>query len=194
MESLIPKVSKSDTLKSKRTSAKPAPRKMKRQKKRAPRDSSDYRPGEKLAVDFHDFERDPGDYKCSMLVTDRVSGYMWHYHLQDRTKKSLITAFNSLLGYLERQYHIRVKVIECDNEINTTNPQVGMYLRSQHFIWEPSPADTQDLDGVAERSGGVVKGKIIAIRESSNLPKSLWREICSAAVYLLNCTPRWRLN
>ena len=57
---------------------------------------------------------------------------------------------------------------------------------------EPSPPYTQALNGGAERSGGVVKDKINAMRASSKLPAFLWKEIGRSAVYLLNRTPRYQ--
>ena len=54
---------------------------------------------------------------------------------------------------------------------------------------EPSPPDTQDQNGGAERSGGVIKEKIRAMR--GKLPTALWREVVQAAVYLYNRTPRY---
>ncbi|KAK4120435.1 hypothetical protein N657DRAFT_154081, partial [Parathielavia appendiculata] len=44
---------------------------------RKPRDLSAYKPGERIAIDFHDFERDADGFKSMTLITCRVSGYMW---------------------------------------------------------------------------------------------------------------------
>jgi hypothetical protein len=42
------------------------------------------RAGARLAIDFHDFEESIGNYTSVMLVTDRFSGYIWDFYLQDR--------------------------------------------------------------------------------------------------------------
>jgi hypothetical protein len=47
--------------------------KIKRQIRREPREPPE-RPGERLAVDFHDFQEGIGGYTSLMLVTDRYLG------------------------------------------------------------------------------------------------------------------------
>ncbi|KAL2137689.1 hypothetical protein VTI28DRAFT_8559 [Corynascus sepedonium] len=95
---------------------------------------------------------------------------------------------------LDRQYEIKVKAIECDNEITKKFPGVKQWLEIQHIRTEPSPADTQGLNGAAERSGGMLKNTMRAMAIGANFPHTLWREICKTAVYLLNRTPRKRLQ
>jgi hypothetical protein len=168
--------------------------KMHRQEHRAPRDLTDFCPGEKLALDFHDFEPDEAGYSSLLLVVDRVSGYMWDFYMRDRKTDTVITALHELLGLLERQYEIKVKAVESDNEIISKLPGVKRYLESRHIRTDPSPGDTQALNGAAERSWRTVKEQLAAIRDSSKLPNALWREISKAGVYLLNRTPRKRLE
>jgi hypothetical protein len=168
--------------------------KMHRQNRRAPRNLTDFRPGERLALDFHDFEPDEAGYNSLLLVVDRVSGWMWDFYLQDRRTDAVIAALDNLIGMLERQYEIKVKVVESDNEIISKLPGVKSYLESRHIRTEPSPADTQALNGGAERAWRTIKEQIIAMRDSSKLPNALWREISKAGVYLLNRTPRKRLG
>ena len=126
-----------------------------------------------------------------MLITDRWSGYMWDFYLQDRTTDSIITVLSTFLGLLNNQYELKPQVIECDNELTTQKPGVKRYIESLHIKVEPSPPYTQALNGGAERSGGVVKQKIHSMRASSKLLAVLWREISKAAVYLLNRTPKY---
>ncbi|KAL2137577.1 hypothetical protein VTI28DRAFT_8991 [Corynascus sepedonium] len=167
--------------------------KLYRQERRTPRDIQDFHPGEKLALDFHDFKPDKEGYNSLLLIVDRVSGYMWDFYLQDRKTDTVITAISDLLGILERQYEVKVKAIESDNEISSKLPGVKRYLERRHIRLEPSPADTQALNGAAERSWRTLKEQINAMRDSARLPTDLWREICKAAIYLLNRTPRQRI-
>ena len=168
--------------------------KLKRQIRRTPREVFEGK-GERLAVDFHDFEGDQEGYSSLMLITCRTTGYSWDFYLKDRTSESIKTAFGTLFGLLDRQYGIKPKVIESDNEITTVKPKVRHYLERDHQIrLEPSPPYTQDLNGAAERSGGVLKEKIRSMRAGTKLPNTLWREITRTAVYLLNRTPRYKYN
>lgn len=169
--------------------------KMKRQKRRKPRDITQYARGERVALDFHDFEIDYEGYATVLLLTDRVSGYMWDYYLQTRrATEDVITALKDFILMLERQYGIQVKAIECDNEITKKFPGVKQWVESRQITTEPSPAYTQDLNGAAERSGGIIKNTTRAMRIGAKLPTKLWREISKTAVYLLNRTPRKRLQ
>ena len=127
-----------------------------------------------------------------MLITDRWSGYMWDFYLQDRTADSIITVLRTFLGLLENQYKLKPQVVECDNELTSQKPRVKRYIESLHMKVKPSPPYTQGLNGGAERSGGVVKQKIRCMRMSSKLPAALWREISKAGIYLYNRTPKYQ--
>lgn len=128
-------------------------------------------------------------YKTIMLITDRATQYMWGYFLQpNRTANDVITALKDLVATLERQYSIKTKVVECDNEITQRLPAVNRWLESQHIKTEPSPPHTQALNGAAERSGGMLKNTMRAMTIGANLLHSLWREIGKTAIYLLNRT------
>jgi Pol polyprotein len=165
--------------------------KIKRQIRREPRELTEG-PGERLAIDFHDFQEGLGSYTSLMLITDRCSGLIWDYYLQDRTANSIITCFNSLFQILETRYSIKPKVIECDNEITEVKPRIRIFLENKALKIEPSAPNTQSQNGGAERSGGVVKEKINAMRASSKFPAFLWPEIVRAAVYLYNRTPKYQ--
>jgi hypothetical protein len=168
--------------------------KLSKQIRRTERELFDFGPGEKIALDFHDFEPDDKGYNRLMLLTDRISRYSWDYYMQDKKAGSIIAALQSFLGMLERQYGVNVKAIECDNEIVINKPRIKAFLERRHIRIEPSPPHTQALNGAAERSGGVVKDRANALRHSARLPVGLWREYTKTAVYLLNRTPRYRLR
>jgi hypothetical protein len=59
---------------------------------------------------------------------------------------------------------------------------------------EKSPPHTQDQNGPAERSGGVIIGRGRAMKNTANLPEILWPEILTCAAYLLNRSPTKSLN
>lgn len=169
--------------------------KAKRQIGRKPR-STENAPGVRLAVDFHDFQHISQGRQHIMLVTDRWSGYIWDFYLDDRSAETIIEAFKTLFGVLERRFNFKPSVIECDNEIYQRKLQVRQFLESLFITIEPSAPETQAQNGGAERSGGVIKNKARAMRSGARLPTYLWLEIFRAAVYLYNRTPkyiyRWR--
>ncbi|KAF6527735.1 hypothetical protein HZS61_008037 [Fusarium oxysporum f. sp. conglutinans] len=166
--------------------------KVKRQVRRAPRQQPGQAAGERIAVDFHDYEEGIDGYTSQMLLTCRATGYIWDYYLTARTADAIITAFKAFLGHMERQHSLKVRVIECDNEITEVKPKVGDFLRDRAIILEPSAPHTQAQNGGAERSGGVIKDKERAMRTGAKLPHQLWPEIGRTAVYLYNRTPSYR--
>jgi hypothetical protein len=166
--------------------------KTKRQVRRTPR-VNDQGPGERLAIDFHTYEEGSSTKeKSQMLVTDRYSGFLWDFYFKDnRLGKTIISFLDTMVRFLEQQYNIGVKVIECDGEIATTKPEVSRWCTARSIQLEPSAPDTQAQNGGAERSGGVIKDKARTIRLDANLPWELWPEIVRAAVYLHNRTPNY---
>jgi hypothetical protein len=171
--------------------------KSKRQIRRAPR-LNDEGPGERIAIDFHEYEE--GSFtkeKSQMLITCRSSRFIWDFYFKDnRPARSIIRLLGIFVQFMKKQFNITVKVIETDNEIVTVKQEVERWCTSLSIRIEPSAPDTQAQNGGAERSGGVIKEKARAIRIDANLPWELWPEITRAAVYLYNRTPnypnKWR--
>ena len=166
--------------------------KAKRRIRREPREFKQ-EPGIQLALDFHDSEEGYGGYKCVLLITDRCYGLIWDYYLTNHKSETILAALEHLFGILEH-CQIRPEKIECDNEIFMKRKAVLMWLQKRFVKVEPSPPYVKELDGAAERSGGVVKDKARSMRQAAKLPAALWPEIDRAAVYLHNSTPRYNYN
>ena len=151
-------------------------------------------PGERIAIDFHDYEAQSFNKERSqMLITDRYSGHMWDFYFKDnRPARSIIKELDEFVLFAKVQFNITVKVIESDNEIFTVKADVERWCTSKGIKIEPSAPDTQAQNGGAERSGGVIKEKARAMRLDANLPWDLWPEITRAAVYLHNRTPNYK--
>lgn len=166
--------------------------KLRRQIRRNPRDLTEG-PGERVAIDFHDFEADSSTgEKSQMLITDRISNFAWDFYFKDnRPARSIIKLLSNFVLFMKVQFNITVKVIESDNEIFSVKPEVGRWCSAQGIRIEPSAPDTQAQNGGAERSGGVIKEKARTMRLDSNLPWQMWPEITRAAIYLYNRTPNY---
>jgi Reverse transcriptase (RNA-dependent DNA polymerase) len=167
--------------------------KAKRQIRREPRDRPE-KAGTHLAIDFHDFEQSSNGYTSVMLITDRFSGYIWDFYLQNRQARTITDALRWLFSILERQYQIKPEVIECDNELENSH-EIKKFITIENAMrLEPSAPNTQSQNGGAERSGGVIKEKARAMRGGAKLPHFLWTEIVRTAVYLYNRTPKYLYN
>lgn len=167
--------------------------KLMRQISRIPRQHHEG-PGLRVAVDFTHLIPDCEGYDSLMLITDRWSGYIWSFHLTNRTASNLIKAFTLFLTTFERQYRIKPQVFECDNEITMIKRAVQPMLEAQGIVIEPSTPDTPAQNGGAERSGGVIETKAKAMRLGAHLPEDLWREVFDTAIYLHNRLPRYTYN
>ena len=167
--------------------------KSRRQIRREPRPNNEG-PGERIAIDFHDYEAQSFSRERSqMLVTDRYSGHIWDFYFKDnRPARSVIKVLSNFVLFMTVQFSVTVKVIESDNEIVTVKAEVERWCTSQGIKIEPSAPDTQAQNGGAERSGGVIKEKARAMRLDANLPWEMWPEVTRAAVYLYNRTPNYK--
>ena len=160
---------------------------------REPRTRS-YEAGVRLAIDFHDFEKTESDgtqFVSVMLVTDRYSGFVWDFYLPNREARTIAIGLEWLLRILDRQYQIKPRVIECDNELSRSHELQTLLVVRQGIKLEPSAPDTQAQNGGAERMGRTMVEKSRALRASSKLPHFLWTEVVRTAVYLYNRTPKY---
>ncbi|KAF7445741.1 gag-pre-integrs domain containing protein [Pyrenophora tritici-repentis] len=98
--------------------------KSKRQIRRTPR-LNDEGPGERVAIDFHEYE--DGSFtkeKSQMLITCRRSRYTWDFYFKDnRPARSIIRLLGLFVQFMKKQFNITVKVIETDNEIVTVKQE-----------------------------------------------------------------------
>ena len=103
--------------------------KVKRKVDRSPRDES--KPGQRVAIDFHDFELAYEKSRYLLLITDRCTGMMWDYYLSDRSAPSIIKCLQHFINMVAVQYDEKVKVIECDNEMFTRKLEIKKFFESE---------------------------------------------------------------
>ena len=169
--------------------------KAKRSVRREPMEEPD-KAGSHLAVDFHEFEPDAVNdgFKSVMLITDRFSGYIWDFYLQNMESDTIVSALWWLFKILARQHQILPGVVECDNELSRSYYIKNFIIIRCRMKLEPSAPKTQSQNGGAERSRGVINEKACAMRSSSKLPSFLWHEIVRTAIYLYKRTPKYIYN
>ncbi|KAF9774906.1 hypothetical protein IL306_007045 [Fusarium sp. DS 682] len=145
--------------------------KIKRQARRAEPESLAWaKPGERLAIDFHDFEEGYAGFTSAMIITCRVTGYSWDFYLTDRSTGVLSPTIGDFLTLVATQYDIKVKVIETDNEL-LRHIRIEQLLSSRGIIVEPSAPNTQAQNGGAERVAAVIKTKARCMRIGAKLPE-----------------------
>jgi hypothetical protein len=115
---------------------------------------------------------------------------VWDYYFVTRKFADLIRMFNAFLNIMEVHNFIKVKTVEYDNKIEK-HSQVAEFLASKSIRIKPSAPNTQDQNGGAERSRGVLKNKERAMRVKAQFLYALWLKIGKTAVYLYNRTPNY---
>ena len=147
------------------------------------------RPCQEIHIDWTDLETSHEGYVRVMFITDRYSGMVFPYFMSTHgEEKENLRVLKDFVTWMKERFGLKIQVIRSDNELG--RKRTLRWLRSKGIEFEPSAPRTQDQNGRAERSGGVIMEKSRAMRISANLPHDLWKEIVNTAVYLHNRTPR----
>ncbi|KAL3703700.1 hypothetical protein TMatcc_010892 [Talaromyces marneffei ATCC 18224] len=105
------------------------------------------RPGEHLALDFHDFEKstlkNDKDKRTLILITDCYSGFMWDFYLTGHTTVEILETLKWFFQYLKKRYNMTPVKIEMDNEITHRHLEVKDWIKQQHVTIKTSVAYTQ---------------------------------------------------
>jgi hypothetical protein len=136
-------------------------------------------------VDFHDYASGINEYIFQVILTDRAIGYVWNYYFVIRKFANLIRMFDAFFNIMEVHNFIKVKIVECNNEIEK-HSQVAEFLAFKSIRIKLLVPNTQGQNGGAERSGGVLKDKERAMRVKARFSYALWPKIGKTAVYLYN--------
>jgi hypothetical protein len=124
-----------------------------------------------------------------MFITCEATGMVLCYFQTSQGEFGSLNALKKCAYWLLRRYKLKISVIRSDNELIKGNA-TKHWLETMGISHEPSAAHTQNQNGRAERTGGVVFSKGRSMRIHARLPHKLWREAVNASVYLHNRTPR----
>jgi Integrase core domain. len=163
--------------------------KMKRQISRRPSERILTAPCQEIHIDWTDLEMAYDGFVRVMFITDRYSGMVFPYFMSTHgEEKENLRVLKDFVNWMEKKFGLKIEIIKSDNEL--ARKKTLSWLRTKGINFEPSAPNTQEQNGGAERSGGVVIEKARAMRISANLPHNLWKEIINSAAYLHNRTPR----
>ena len=146
------------------------------------------KPGERLAVDFHDFQS-TNKIKSCILITDMASGFTWDYYLPDRTASTICDCLQDAFRLIANHLQTSVKIVEADQETVSVKPAVKNWIDKQGISLEASAPYAPQQNGGAEANGQVIKTKARTLAVHSGLPHSTWPETIRTAVFLHNRTP-----
>jgi len=146
-------------------------------------------------IKFQKVNQDAGYGKYILHFYCRFSGMNHIYVLPAKGEQVILSTIQQFSAYTTRKWNLPIRTIQSDGESGIGNT-TKLWLANQGITLNPSPPYTQDQNGAAERSGGVIITAARAIHIDSQLPGYMWPEVTTAAGYLLNRTPRqkyqWR--
>jgi hypothetical protein len=114
--------------------------------------------GENQVLHFFD------SYTCNHFV----------YHLYSKSEMHVLPAFQHFTNYAERRWGYKVKIFHRDGETAVSfGTRFDKWVVECGFIIEKSPPHTQDQNGPAKRSRGVIIRRGRAMKNTANLPEIL---------------------
>jgi hypothetical protein len=117
------------------------------------------------------------------------------YHLYGKGEMHVLPAFQHFTNYAERRWGHKVMIFHGDGETAVSfGSSFEAWIVECGFIMEKSPPHTQDQNGPAERSGGVLIRRARAMKNTINLLEILWPKFLTCVAYLLNRSPTKSLN
>src|SRR5947199_3735251 len=125
-----------------------------------------------------------------MFITDRYSSMVFPYFMTTHgDEKENLRVLRDFVNFIQKRHNLSVKVLRSDGEL--VRKRTMNWLRKEGITFEPSAPRTQDQNGRAERSGGVIMAKARSMRLEANLPHNLWKVAVNCAAYVWSRTPRY---
>jgi hypothetical protein len=90
--------------------------KIRKQIRRAPREFNESLE-KRIAVNFHNYAPGINEYTFQVILTNRATGYVWDYYFVTRKSADLIRMFDAFFNIIKVHNFIKVKTVECNNEI-----------------------------------------------------------------------------
>jgi len=113
------------------------------------------------------------------------SAYHVSFNLPLKTQENLVSITRDFLALTNDNWGFTTRYIQSDGESGLGQRWQDL-VATRGITFNPSPPDTPDQNGLAERSGGVIMTIARKIRIQSRLPHRLWPYIVSHATRLLN--------
>jgi hypothetical protein len=151
------------------------------------------RPYERVHVDL--IVLNPPAYNGAKYALHSCDAYSKYHDLFPiRSKQEVRSSLDQLDAKLKRQYGLEIMVIHIDGEWNINSNDAIQWALDKGYEVETTAVDSPEQNGLAERSGGVVGQRARAFHIEAKLPKNLWSESYTAAVYIINRLPTKSLD
>ena len=127
-----------------------------------------------------------GKKKYYISFTDDYSRYTTVYFL--RTKDEAFESYCIYEAWLSTQYNVRIKCLNSDRGGEYMSDEFSAHLKKAGTTRRLTVHDTPEHNGISERGNRTNLEIVRAVMHDSGLPKFLWPEAVSYAVYVRNRT------
>ena len=122
-----------------------------------------------------------------MLITDDYTRHRWSFFLQN--KSDALSKLQEFATLMFNKFGESIKAIRSNNGGEFDSQACHTWYSAQGITFEPSAPYAHQQNGISERSNRYILEKSCTILLKSGLPKYLWAEAASTAVYLANRSP-----
>ncbi|KAJ6018868.1 hypothetical protein N7522_000935 [Penicillium canescens] len=119
-----------------------------------------------------------------------VEGIRFHWVMTYELKPECQQAITQFVQIAKNWWNLPIKAFHYDNEVSAGRV-LERSLTSDGIVVYHSPPRHPEMNGYAERAGGVIIVRMRMLMLEGKLPKELWPEAAMAAVWLLNRTPTY---
>ena len=117
-----------------------------------------------------------------------LDGIKCHFVFTHTKKSDCQIVVRKFLALVKNWLKIEIRVFHYDNE-RSAGYKVETMIEAEGYTIEHLPPGLLEMNGPAERSGGMVVRTARVLINDTDLPKNLWPEAIYAAAYILNRTP-----
>ncbi|GJZ84740.1 ribonuclease H-like domain-containing protein, partial [Tanacetum coccineum] len=132
------------------------------------------------------------EIKYYSIFLDHFSHFVWVYLL--RKKSDLFDAFVSFCAYVNNQFNIDIKALQCDHRGEYDNTRFHDLFRQNDIQFRFSFPHTSQQNGKSERMLRTINNIILTLLFQAHLPLSYWVEDLNMAAQLLNILPFTAIN
>jgi hypothetical protein len=119
-----------------------------------------------------------------------LEGRRFHWIMTHELKPECQLAIKEFVQLARNQWKLPIKAFHYDNEA-AAGKAAEYSLTADGILVYHTPPGHSEMNGYAERSGGMIITRMRMLALEGKLPKDLWPEFASTAVWLLNRTPSY---
>ncbi|GJR94193.1 ribonuclease H-like domain-containing protein [Tanacetum coccineum] len=130
--------------------------------------------------------------KYYAIFLDHFSHFVWVYPLHK--KSDLFDNFVAFRAYVNRQFNVDIKALQCDHGGEYDNTRFHELFRQNGIQFRFSCPRTSQQNGKSERMLRTINNLIRTLLFQAHIPPSYWVEALNMAAHLLNRLPSTAIN